>query len=216
MPRVKPEAPREERSGFPAPGEAKPHPAAIGDLWEEFLSRENLAAALRRVERNAGAPGVDGMKTQELRPWLHDHWPEVRRALDAGTYRPQPVRRVTIPKPPGGERELGVPTALDRLIQQALSQVLVPIFDPGFSERSFGFRPERSAHQAIKRAQRDIAEGHEWAVDLDLDRFLEPSSHCHRVHGGGVEQGVFTRWELVFAGLFGVRCGRGGLPARRA
>lgn len=177
MPRVKPKAPREEQSGFPAPGTAEPHPAATGDLWEKFLSRENLVAALRRVERNAGAPGVDGMQTKELRSWLHDHWPEIRAKLDAGTYRPQPTRRVTIPKPSGGERELGVPTALDRVIQQALSQVLVPVFDPGLSERSFGFRPGRSAHDAICRAQRDIAEGHEWAVDLDLDRFFDRVQH---------------------------------------
>jgi RNA-directed DNA polymerase len=177
MHRVKPEAPREEQSGFPAPGTADPHPAAAKDLWEKFLSRGNLATALRRVERNAGAPGVDGMQTTELRSWLHDHWPEVRAMLDAGTYRPQPARRVTIPKPSGGERELGVPTALDRLIQQALSQVLVPVFDPGFSERSFGFRPGRSAHDAIRRAQRDVAEGHEWAVDLDLDRFFDRVQH---------------------------------------
>ena len=174
---MKPEAPREERSGFPAPGNAEPHPAATRDLWEEFLSRENLAAALRRVEQNAGAPGVDGMQTKELRSWLHDHWPKVRAALDAGTYRPQLTRRVTIPKPSGGKRELGVPTVLDRVIQQALSQVLVPVFDPRFSERSFGFRPERSAHQAVKRAQRDIAKGHEWAVDLDLDRFFDRVQH---------------------------------------
>jgi group II intron reverse transcriptase/maturase len=174
---VKPEAPREEQSGFPAPGDAEPHLAATGDLWEQFLSRGNLAAALRRVERNAGAPGVEGMQTRELRSWLHDHWPEVRAALDAGTYRPQPTRRVTIPKPSGGERELGVPTALDRVIQQALSQVLVPVFDPGFSERSFGFRPGRSAHDAIRRAQRDIAEGFEHAVDLDLDRFFDRVQH---------------------------------------
>jgi group II intron reverse transcriptase/maturase len=175
---VKPEAPREEQSGFPAPGEAESHPAAeAGDLWEQFLSRANLAAALRRVERNAGAPGVDGVQTEDLRPWLRDHWPEVRAALDAGTYRPQPTRRVTIPKPSGGERELGVPTALDRVIQQALSQVLVPTFDPGFSERSFGFRPGRSAHDAIRRAQRDVAEGYEWAVDLDLDRFFDRVQH---------------------------------------
>ena len=175
---MKPEAPREEQSGFPAPGEAEPHSAVdAGDLWEKFLSRGNLAAALRRVEQNAGAPGVDGMETKELRSWLHDHWPEVRAMLDAGTYRPRPTRRVTIPKPSGGERELGVPTALDRLIQQALSRVLVPIFDPGFSERSFGFRPERSAHQAVKRAQRDIADGFEYAVDLDLDRFFDRVNH---------------------------------------
>lgn len=174
---MKPEAPREEQSGFPAPGNAEPHPADAEVLWEKFLSRENLAAALRRVERNAGAPGVDGVQTKELRSWLHDRWPDVRAALEAGTYRPQPTRRVTIPKPSGGERELGVPTALDRVIQQALSQVLVPVFDPGFSERSFGFRPGRSAHDAIRRAQRDIADGFEWAVDLDLDRFFDRVQH---------------------------------------
>lgn len=140
---MKPEAPREERSDRPAPADPEAHPAAIGDLWEEFLSRKNLAAALRRVEQNAGAPGVDGMETKELRPWLQDHWPEVRAALDAGTYHPPPTRRATIP-PSGGERALGVPKALDRLIQQALQQVLVPVFDPSFSERSFGFRPGRS------------------------------------------------------------------------
>jgi RNA-directed DNA polymerase len=176
MPRVKPDAPREEQSGFPAPGETAPHPAATS-LWEGVFSRGNLAAALRRVEQNAGAAGIDGMRTEELRPWLHRHWSEVRAALDAGTYRPQPVRRVTIPKPTGGERELGVPTALDRLIQQALSQVLTPVFDPQFSERSFGFRPGRSAHQAVERARCDVAEGFEWAVDLDLDRFFDRVQH---------------------------------------
>ncbi len=177
MPRVKPEAPREEQSGFPAPGESAPHPAEAEDLWGRFLSRENLAAALRRVEQNRGAPGVDGMRTTELRSWLRSHWLEVRGSLEAGTYRPQPVRRATIPKPTGGERELGVPTALDRMIQQALQQVLQPVFDPHFSERSFGFRPGRSAHQAIERAKRDIAEGFEWAVDLDLDRFFDRVQH---------------------------------------
>jgi len=141
-----------------------------------MLSRENLAAALRRVERNRGAPGTDGMKATELRSWLHSNWPRLRSELDSGTYRPSPTRRVTIPKPSGGERELGVPTALDRLIQQAIAQTLTPVFDPGFSERSFGFRPGRSAHQAVERARRDIAEGFEWVVDLDLD------------HGSGGEQ----------------------------
>ncbi|MGH2984092.1 MAG: group II intron reverse transcriptase/maturase [Solirubrobacterales bacterium] len=176
VPRVKPEAPREERSDQPAPAPAEAHPAPPS-LWERAFSRENLAGALRRVEQNAGAPGVDGVKTGELRGWLHDHWPEVRAALEAGTYRPQAVRRVTIPKPSGGERELGVPTALDRMVQQALLQVLTPVFDPGFSGRSFGFRPGRSAHQAVERARRDIAEGFEWAVDQDLDRFFDRVNH---------------------------------------
>lgn len=169
---MKPEDPRRERSDPPAPADDGTHPAEAS-LWERTLSRENLASALRRVERNKGAPGVDGIRSSELRSWLHAHWPEVRQALEAGTYRPQPTRRVTIPKPDGRKRELGVPTALDRMIQQAITQTLTPILDPGFSERSFGFRPGRSAHQAVERARRDIAEGYEWVVDLDLDRFFD-------------------------------------------
>ena len=126
---MKPEDHRSERSPSPAPGDTAPHPAEAS-LWEQFLARENLAEALRRVEQNAGAAGIDGMSTKELRPWLKDHWPEVRSALDAGTYRPQPVRRVMIPKPSGGLRMLGVPAAVDRLICQAIAQVLTPVFDP--------------------------------------------------------------------------------------
>src|SRR5438045_3219 len=138
-----------------------------------MLSRENLDRALRRVEANRGAPGVDGMTTGELRPWLHQHWASVRVALDAGTYRPSPVRRVVIPKPGGGERLLGVPACLDRLIQQAIAQVLTPVFDPLFSECSFGFRPGRSAHQAVRAARRCIQDGLEWVADIDLDRFFD-------------------------------------------
>jgi RNA-directed DNA polymerase len=176
MPRVKPEAPREAHSDRPAPADPEAHPAAAG-LWEQCFSRENLAEALRRVERNAGAPGVDGVKTTELRSWLQDHWPEVRLKLDAGTYRPAPTRRVTIPKPSGGKRELGVPTVLDRLIQQALHQVLSPIFDPTFGDQSYGFRPGRSAHQAVEAARRHLDSGAEWVVDLDLDRFFDRVQH---------------------------------------
>lgn len=173
---MKPEGARPERSDRPAPRDTAPHPAGA-DLWEQCLSRENLAAALRRVEQNRGGPGIDGMSTKELRPWLHRHWPRVRSQLDAGTYRPRPVRRVMIPKPSGGERMLGVPTALDRLIQQALSQVLSPVFDPRFSAWSFGFRPGRSAHQAVQAARRHVADGGEWVVDLDLDAFFDRVQH---------------------------------------
>jgi len=173
---VKPDGHRRERSGSPAPDETAPHPAQAS-LWESFLSRENLARALRRVERNAGAAGIDGMATDVLRPWLKEHWPDVRAQLDAGTYRPQPVRRVTIPKPSGGERNLGVPTALDRLIQQALLQVLTPVFDPHFHDSSFGFRPGRSAHQAVERARQSIADGAAFVVDVDLDSFFDRVQH---------------------------------------
>jgi RNA-directed DNA polymerase len=176
VPRVKPEAPRRERSPSPAPSDTAPHPAQAS-LWELCLFRENLAEALGRVERNAGAAGIDGMSTKELRPWLRDHWPEVRSQLDAGTYRPQPVRRVMIPKPSGGERMLGVPAAVDRLICQALAQVLTPVFDPHFHPSSFGYRPGRSAHQAVERARRFIADGAVWCVDFDLDSFFDRVQH---------------------------------------
>jgi RNA-directed DNA polymerase len=142
-------------------------------LWEQMLSAENLGRALRRARANGGAPGADGMATEELVPWLREHWASVRQALDAGTYRPSPVRRVVIPKPGGGQRLLGVPTCLDRLIQQAIAQVLTPIFDPGFSGSSFGFRPGRSAHQAVRAARRCIADGLVWVADIDLDRFFD-------------------------------------------
>jgi RNA-directed DNA polymerase len=165
-----------ERSPSPAPGDTESHPAEAG-LWELFLSRGNLAEALRRVEQNAGAPGIDGMSTKELRPWLHHHWSEIRSALDAGIYRPQPVRRVMIPKPSGGLRMLGVPAAVDRLICQALSQVLTPVFDPHFHPHSFGYRPGRSAHDAVERARQFINDDAGWCADFDLDSFFDRVQH---------------------------------------
>ena len=175
-PTVKPEDLRAERSPSPAPGDTAPHPAEVS-LWELCMSRGNLAEALRRVEQKAGAPGIDGMSTEELRPWLHSHWPEVRSALDAGTYRPQPVRRVMIPKPSGGMRKLGVPAVVDRLICQAIAQVLTPIFDPKFHPHSFGFRPGRSQHHAVERARQFIADDAAWCVDFDLDSFFDRVQH---------------------------------------
>jgi RNA-directed DNA polymerase len=175
--RVKPDGARPERSPSSAPGDTAPHPAEVGGLWEQFLASGNLAEALERVEQNAGAPGIDGMGTKELRPWLKDHWPEVRSQLDAGTYRPQPVRRVMIPKPSGGLRKLGVPAAVDRLICQALSQVLTPVFDPDFHPHSFGYRPGRSAHDAVERARQIVNDGQAWCADLDLDSFFDRVQH---------------------------------------
>jgi group II intron reverse transcriptase/maturase len=161
-----------ERSGVPARSEQAAFPVE-GMLWEALLFPADLGRALKRVEQNRGAPGADGMTTQELRPWLRQHWVQIREQLDAGTYRPRPVRRVTIPKPGGGERLLGVPGVLDRLIQQAIAQILTPIFDPGFSGASFGFRPGKSAHQAVRVARRCIEDGLTWVVDIDLDRFFD-------------------------------------------
>jgi len=142
-------------------------------LWEQIFSRGNLFAALARVEANGGAPGVDGLTVEALRPYLKAHWLEIRAALDAERYRPLPVRRVEIPKPDGGVRLLGIPTVVDRLIQQAVAQVLTPLFDPQFSEHSYGFRPKRSAHQAIEAAQAYLEEGYDWVVDIDLEQFFD-------------------------------------------
>jgi RNA-directed DNA polymerase len=147
------------------------------ELWEVVFCRENLLRAMKRVERNRGAAGVDGMTVAEMRPWLRENWVAIRKQLDEGTYRPAPVRRVTIPKPDGGERMLGVPTVVDRLIQQAIAQALTAIFDPGFSEHSYGFRPGRSAHQAVRAAKGYVVEGYQWVVDVDLDKFFDRVQH---------------------------------------
>jgi group II intron reverse transcriptase/maturase len=146
-------------------------------VWEIAFSRDNLERALQRVERNRGAAGVDGRLVTELRGWLNGNWQRVLGELEAGSYRPSPVRRVTIPKPGGGQRELGVPTVLDRLIQQAIAQALVPIFDPEFSEHSYGFRPGRGAHQAVTAARAFVETGYDWVVDVDLERFFDRVQH---------------------------------------
>ena len=174
-----------------AGGERQARPAqngAAGDeapkLMEEVLRRENLIAAHARVVSNGGAPGVDGMAVEVLEAHCRERWPRIREELLSGRYQPQPVRRVEIPKPGGGVRRLGIPTVLDRMIQQALLQVLTPIFDPTFSADSYGFRPGRSAHQAVERAREHIAGGHRWVVDLDLAKFFDTVSHdvlMHRV-----------------------------------
>jgi len=150
---------------------------AVAGLWEQVWERQNLLRALRRVESNRGAPGVDGMTVEELRPYIVAHWREVREALDGGRYRPSPVRRVGIPKPDGGERQLGIPTVMDRFIQQAVAQALTPLFEPLFSPQSYGFRPGRSAHDAMKQAQGYVQEGYEWAVDIDLEKFFDRVNH---------------------------------------
>jgi RNA-directed DNA polymerase len=151
-------------------------------LLEAALERSNMLCAYQRVVANKGAPGVDGLTVTEFKPWLQAHWPKVRQALLAGEYMPATVRKVEIPKPQGGVRTLGIPTVLDRLIQQALHQVLQPLFDPGFSRSSYGFRPGRNAHQAVKTARSYVAEGRRWVVDLDLEKFLDPSSYCPHIH----------------------------------
>ncbi len=147
------------------------------ELMEHVVEYGNMLAALRKVQRNKGAAGVDEMSVGELTPYLRSHWKGVREELLSDAYKPKPVRRVEIPKPDGGERLLGIPTVLDRLIQQALLQVLTPVFDPDFSEHSYGFRPGRSAHQAVKEAQKYIEEGYRHTVDIDLEKFFDRVNH---------------------------------------
>src|SRR5438552_11124961 len=143
----------------------------------EVLRPENLKAALRQVQANQGAPGVDGMTVEQLPGYLLTHWPGIKRQLLEGSYKPQPVRRVQIPKPDGGTRKLGIPTVVDRFIQQAVQQVLTRRWDKAFSPNSFGFRPGKSAHQAVAAAQRHIAGGCPWVVDIDLEKFFDRVNH---------------------------------------
>jgi len=152
-------------------------PAGTERLMEEVVERENVQEALKRVKANKGSPGVDGMTVHALPDHLKEHWPAIWEQLLSGTYEPQPVRRVEIPKPDGGVRKLGIPTVLDRLIQQAVMQVLQRRWDRTFSEHSHGFRPRRSAHQAVAEAQQHVAAGYRWVVDLDLEKFFDRVNH---------------------------------------
>jgi RNA-directed DNA polymerase len=147
------------------------------DLMEAVVAAENMRDALRRDRANKGSPGVDGMTVGELEAHLRDAWAKLREELLAGKYRPSPIRRVEIPKPDGGTRELGIPTVVDRLIQQSLLQVLDPIFDPTLSPSSYGFRPGKSAHQALEAARQHVAAGYDWVVDLDLEKFFDRVNH---------------------------------------
>ena len=151
--------------------------AAVGPSMEAIVERDNLRKALARVKANKGAAGIDGMTVEDLTPYLKEHWPTIRAQLLEGSYKPQPVRRVEIPKATGGTRPLGIPTVLDRFIQQAVMQVLQADWDPTFSEASYGFRPKHSAHQAVARAQGYMASGHGFVVDIDLEKFFDRVNH---------------------------------------
>lgn len=153
-------------------------PALHDDLMAQVVDPANLRRAWKQVKANQGAPGIDGILLEDFPAFARAHWPTVRQALLDGSYQPTPVRRVAIPKPGGrGERQLGIPTVLDRLIAQAIAQVLTPLFDPEFSASSFGFRPGRSAHGALRQVQRYIGEGYRIAVDLDLEQFFDRVAH---------------------------------------
>ena len=153
-------------------------------LMERVVERYNLFCALQKVQRNKGGAGIDGISVDDLPAFLKQHWPLIKAQLLDGSYRPKPVRQVLIPKPGGGERKLGIPTVLDRLIQQALLQVLQPEWDRTFSHFSFGFRPNRSAHHAVACSQHYVNEGYSWVVDMDLEKFFDRVNHdilMHRV-----------------------------------
>src|SRR5215217_835372 len=174
------EAPRAERSGEASPAaqgnerSGSDHPT---ELMERVVERGNLKAALQRVRRNKGSPGIDRMTVDDLLAYLRENWERIRAELLGGSYRPTAVKRQEIPKSGGGVRQLGIPTVLDRFVQQAILQVLQPIFDPTFSEYSYGFRPGRRAHDAVCQAQRYLQSGRRWVVDVDLEKFFDRVNH---------------------------------------
>jgi len=162
---------------YPAQTKGKSRGEQNNDLMEEVLSRQNMLKALRRVEKNKGAPGIDNLTVANLKLYLSQNWLSIRSKLLKGEYKPKPVLRVEIPKPNRGKRLLGIPTVIDRLIQQALLQILTDIFDPGFSPFSFGFRPNRKAHDAVMKAKQYLEEGYQWVVDLDLEKLFDHINH---------------------------------------
>jgi RNA-directed DNA polymerase len=143
----------------------------------QALERDNLQKAWKQVKANKGAPGIDNISVEEFPEYAYRHWEGIKAALLEGTYTPSPVKRVEVPKDSGGSRPLGIPTVMDRVIQQAISQVFTPVFDPHFSKDSFGFRPNRSAHQAIRKVEKDIREGYRYVVDIDLEKFFDTVDH---------------------------------------
>jgi RNA-directed DNA polymerase len=155
----------------------EPKSTFCSSLLNRVLERNNLVRALKQVRRNKGAPGIDGMSVDELPDFLRQHWPKIRQQLIDGRYRPKPVKRVEIPKPDGRKRKLGIPTVLDRMIQQAIAQVLQEEWDTDFHDNSYGFRPNRNAHQAIRYAQETIQQGYRWVVDCDLEAFFDNVNH---------------------------------------
>lgn len=155
----------------------EPKSTFCSSLLNRVLERNNLVRALKQVRRNKGAPGIDGMNVDELPDFLRQHWPKIRQQLTDGRYRPKPVKRVEIPKPDGRKRKLGIPTVLDRMIQQAIAQVLQEEWDTDFHDNSYGFRPNRNAHQAIRYAQETIQQGYRWVVDCDLEAFFDNVNH---------------------------------------
>jgi RNA-directed DNA polymerase len=179
MPECRGEAPMADVQGTEPPmaKRAAESPTGLARLMEEVCEPENLRRAWQQVKANQGSPGVDGMTIERTEGYLKQQWPAIREELLAGRYRPAPVRRVEIPKPDGGVRKLGIPTVVDRLIQQAIGQVLGPRWDPTFNEHSFGFRPGRSCHQAVAKAQAYIDAGYRWVVDIDLEKFFDRVNH---------------------------------------
>ena len=184
-----------QRSGEAGPTARGSERSGAGDLMSEVVERSNLARAFKRVQQNKGSAGSDGMTVAELLPYLREHWPAIREALLAGTYQPSVVRQHQIPKVGGGMRTLGIPTVLERFIQQAVLQVLQPRVDATFSESSYGFRPGRRAHDAVCQAQRYVQSGRRWVVDIDLEKFFDRVNHDVRM--GKLSQRIADRRLLA-------------------